>query len=366
MIAVRRRARNPQAAKVQAYAASFGMDSNGHMLDVYATDFLDRSGGYDGLESMEAIQYATGPNDYLHGEEEFGQDMMGRMFRTRGRELRQQMPAMRSGRLLQVASNPNRSRRSRRAAMQELRARYGAQEQAAESQAEEIGYLFVTRGRELMDQMPELRSYRLYNIFSNPYRSERVRREALQTLAARYAEDNFGEDYGRMFRVRGRRAVALAPQASSAKLLQVASNPYRSERVRAAAAAELAERHAAKQSLPAPVEVVPNPVAPQVVVQPTPITPATAPVTSSIATPAPAPAYVPVASPSFTQPAAPAPAPAPAQPSAAYFQDQQALEREVAAALPSYYAYDGSMNTYPFGDAAPLPPPRRSGPEVFA
>ena len=366
VIAVRRRARNPQAAKVQAYAASFGMDSSGHMLDVYATDFLDRSGGYDALESMEAMQYATGPNDYLYGDEEFGQDMMGRMFRTRGRELRQQMPAMRSRRLLQVASNPNRSRRSRRAAMQELRARYGAQEQAAESQAEEIGYLFVTRGRELMDQMPELRSYRLYNIFSNPYRSERVRREALQTLAARYAEDNFGEDYGRMFRVRGRRAVSLVPQASSAKLLQVASNPYRSERVRAAAAAELAERHAAKQSLPAPVEVVPDPAAPQVVVQPTPITPATAPLTSSITTPSPAPAYVPVASPAFTQPAAPAPAPASAQPSAAYFQDQQALEREVAAKLPSYYAYDGSLNAYPFGEEAPLPPPRRSGPEVFA
>jgi hypothetical protein len=371
VIAVRRRARNPNATKVQSYAASFGMDSNGHMLDVFATDFLDRSEGFDALESMEAIQYATGPNDYLYGEseDEFGQDMMGRMFRTRGRELRGNMPGMQSGRLLQIASNPYRSRRSRRSAMQELRARYGAAQHAEETQAEEIGYLFVTRGRELMDQMPELRGYRLYNIFRNPYRSERVRQEALHELAARYAEDTFGGEYGRMFRVRGRRAVALVPQARSAKLLQVASNPYRSERVRAAAAAELAERHAAKQGLPAPVEVVPNPAAPQIVVQPAPITPTTAPVTSSIVAPAPAPApaYVPVASPAFTQPA-PAPVPAPAQPSAAYFQDQQALEREVAAALPSYYGYGGSMNAgpFPFGDEAPLPPPRRTGPEVFA
>ena len=369
VIAMRRRARSPQVAKVQAYAASFGMDSDGHMLDVYATDFLDRSGGYDGLESLEAIQSATGPNDYLYGENEgdFGSDAMGRMFRTRGRNLRGNMPSMRSGRLLQVAANPYRSRPSRRAAMKELRARYGAQEQAAESQAEEIGYLFVTRGRELMDEMPELRSYRLYSIFNNPYRSERVRREALQTLAARYAEDNFGEDYGRMFRVRGRRAMALAPQASSAKLLQVASNPYRSGPVRAAAAAELADRHAVKQGLPAPVEVVPDPAAPQIVVQPAPITPATAPVTASLA--APAPAYVPVANPAFAQPVPPpAPAPVSTQPSASYFQDQQALEREVAASLPSYYAYDGSMNAqpFPFGEEAPLPPPRRSGPEVFA
>jgi hypothetical protein len=367
VVAMRRRARSPQAAKIQAYAASFGMESNGHILDVYATDFLDRSGGYDGLESLEAIQSATGPNDYLYGENEsdFGSDAMGRMFRTRGRDLRGNMPSMRSGRLLQVAANPYRSRSSRHAAMKELRARYGAQEQAAESQAEEIGYLFVTRGRELMDEMPELRSYRLYNIFSNPRRSERVRREALQTLAARYAEDNFGEDYGRMFRVRGRRAMALAPQANSAKLLQVASNPYRSGPVRAAAAAELADRHAVKQGLPAPVEVVPDPVAPQIVVQPTPITPATAPVTASLA--APAPAYVPVANPAFAQPVPP-PAPVSTQPSPSYFQDQQALEREVAASLPSYYAYDGSMNAqpFPFGEEAPLPPPRRSGPEVFA
>ena len=367
VVAMRRRARSPQAAKIQAYAASFGMESNGHVLDVYAVDFLDRSGGYDGLESLEAIQSATGPNDYLYGENEsdFGSDAMGRMFRTRGRDLRGNMPSMRSGRLLQVAANPYRSRPSRHAAMKELRARYGAQEQAAESQAEEIGYLFVTRGRELMDEMPELRSYRLYNIFNNPRRSERVRREALQTLAARYAEDNFGEDYGRMFRVRGRRAMALAPQASSAKLLQVASNPYRSGPLRAAAAAELADRHAVKQGLPAPVEVVPDPAAPQIVVQSTPITPATAPVTASLA--APAPAYVPVANPAFAQPVLP-PSPVSTQPSASYFQDQQALEREVAASLPSYYAYDGSMNAqpFPFGEEAPLPPPRRSGPEVFA
>jgi len=353
---------------------------------VFATDFLDRSGGYDALESMEAIQSSTGPNDYLYGEgdEDFGQDMMGRMFARRGQDLRSSMPSMRSTRLLRVASNPYRSRRSRRAAMQELRARYGAAQQAEESQAEEIGYLFITRGRELMDAMPELRSYRLYNIFRNPYRSERVRREALQTLAARYAEDTFGDDYGRMFRVRGRQAIALTPQASSAKLLQVASNPYRSRRVRAAAAAELAERHAAKQGLPAPVSVVPDPAAPQIVVQPTPVTPTTAPLTSSIATPSPS--YVPVANPAYVQPApAPAPAPAPSQqPSAAYFQDQQALEREVAARMPALYggefppedvygAYASSMMhgsravaAYPYGDASPLPPPRREGPEVFA
>ena len=384
VIGVRRRSRNPDASIVQAYAASFGLDSNGHMLDVFATDFLDRSGGYDALESMEAIQSSTGPNDYLYGEgdEDFGQDMMGRMFARRGQDLRSSMPGMRSTRLLQVASNPYRSRRSRRAAMQELRARYGATEQAAETQAEEIGYLFITRGRELMDEMPELRSYRLYNIFRNPYRSERVRREALQTLAARYAEDTFGDDYGRMFRVRGRQAIALTPQASSAKLLQVASNPYRSRRVRAAAAAELAERHAAKQGLPAPVSVVPDPAAPQIVVQPTPVTPTTAPLTSSIASPEPT--YVPVANPAYAQPA-PAPAPAPSQqPSAAYFQDQQALEREVAARMPALYggefppedvygAYASSMMhgsravaAYPYGDASPLPPPRREGPEVFA
>jgi hypothetical protein len=365
VIAVRRRARNPNATKVQSYAASFGMDSDGHMLDVFATDFLDRSEGFDALEGMEAIQYATGPNDYLYGEgeDEFGQDMMGRMFRTRGRELRGNVPGMKSGRLLQIASNPHRSRRSRRSAVQELRARYGAAQHAEETQAEEIGYLFVTRGRELMDQMPELRGYRLYSIFRNPHRSERVRQKAIHELAARYAEDTFGGEYGRMFRVRGRSAVALAPQAKSAKLLQVAANPYRSERVRAAAAAELAERHAARQGLPAPVEAVPDPAAPQIVVQPAPITPTTAPVTSAIVTPTPA--YVSVASPAFTQSA---PAPAPAQPSAAYFQDQQALEREVAAALPSYYGYDGSMNAGPFpsGDGAPLPPPRRTGPEVFA
>lgn len=384
VVAIRRRNRNPQAAKVQAFAGSFGMASDGHLLDVYATDFLDRSEGFDALESMEAIRDYTGPNDFVYGAE----DMMGaRLFQTRGRELRQQMPAMRSKRLLKVAANPYRSRRSRRAAMQELRQRHAARMGAEEQQAEEIGYLFVTRGRELVQQMPELRSYRLYNIFSNPYRSERVRREALETLAERFASEQFGDDYGRMFRVRGRKAVALTPYASSRKLMEVASNPYRSSRVRAAAAAELAERHAERQGLPAPVAVVPNPISPQIVVQPTPITPATAPVTASIATPAPAPAPVPAPAPA---PAASGPVyvpvanPAFSQPPAAYFQDQQALEREVAARAPALYgewypaeedygravgpdAYGSfAVQPYPYGDAAPLPAPRRAGPEVFA
>jgi hypothetical protein len=381
VVAIRRRNRNPQAAKVQAFAGSFGLHSDGHLLDVFATDFLDRSEGFDALESMEAINAYTGPNDFVYGDE----DMMGaRLFQTRGRELRQQMPAMRSKRLLKVAANPYRSRRSRRAAMQELRQRHSARMGAEEQEAEEIGYLFVTRGRELVQQMPELRSYRLYNIFRNPYRSERVRREALETLAERFASEQFGSDYGRMFRVRGKRAVALTPYASSKKLMEVASNPYRSSRVRAAAAAELAERHAARQGLPAPVTVVPDPASPQIVVQPTPITPATAPVTSSLATPAPAPApaYVPVANPAFVQPMAPAPASS--QPSPAYFQDQQALEREVASRMPALYGgwYPGdedyglsagpdaygsrAVQPYPYGDAAPLPAPRRAGPEVFA
>jgi hypothetical protein len=401
VVAIRRRSRNPKAAKVQAFAASFGMASDGHLLDVFATDFLDRSEGFDALESMESLHAYTGPNDFVYGDE----DMMGaRLFQTRGRDLRQQMPAMRSKRLLKVAANPYRSRRSRRAAMQELRQRHAARMGAEEQQAEEIGYLFVTRGRELMHQMPELRSYRLYDIFRNPYRSERVRREALETLAERFAGDAFGEDYGRMFRVRGRQAIALTPYASSRKLMEIANNPNRSPRVRAAAAAELAKRHAERRGLPEPVVVNPTPT-PQIVVQPTPITPATAPVTASIATPAPAPApasaagpvYVPVANPAFVQPPAPPPPP---QPSAAYFQDQQALEREVATRMPALYGgwypgdedygraagpdmdMDMDMNMdeedeaeemgsfavapYPYGDAAPLPAPRRAGPEVFA
>jgi len=351
--AIRRRIKHPEASTVQSYASTFGLESDGHVLDVFATDFLDRSEGFDALESMAAIRDFTGPNDFVYGDDDA--EMGARLFKTRGRELREGMPGMRSGKLLKIAANPYRSRRSRREAMRELRGRQVARMGAEDQQAEEIGYLFVTRGRELIDQMPELRSFKLYNVFRNPYRSERVRREALQELAARYAEDSFGEDYGRMFRVRGRRAVALVPQARSSKLLSVASNPYRSDRVRAAAAAELAERHAAKQGLPAPVVADPNPAAPQVVVQPTPITPTTAPTTSALSSPpAPAPVYVPAA--------------APAQPSAAYFQDQEALEREVAAALPSYYGSHGSYNAqpFPYGDASPLPPPRRTGPEVFA
>ena len=352
--AIRRRVTNPDASAVQTYAASFGLASDGHLLDVFAADFLDRSEGYDPLESMAAIRAYTGPNDYLYGDDDAEEStLMGSLaFDVRGQDLRNKMPAMKPDRLLQIASNPKRSRRSRRAAVQQLRQNHEARMGAEEALAEEVGYLFVTHGKSLLEHLPSLTDHSEYDLFLNA--NDRVRSGAILGLADDYADENFGAGQCPRFRVRGQQAVALIPSASSEKLMRVANNPCRSNMVRSAAAAELAKRHAQRQGLPAPVAVSLSPAGAQPVLQPTYITAATAPVTASFA-----PAYVPAANPAFAQPPPP-------QVSPGYFQDQAALEREVASRGVSYYGEDGSLNAYPFGDATPLPPPRRLGPEVFA
>ena len=67
VIAIRKRAKGGNGARLQGYASHAGLTPTGSPVDVFAADMHQVSQGYSALDSLSAIRDSTIPVDYVSG-----------------------------------------------------------------------------------------------------------------------------------------------------------------------------------------------------------------------------------------------------------------------------------------------------------